>query len=93
MSYHDQVRMGIPPSNPFRKAGLPTRRGMIRFVAPRGTNKDNPVRGPNGGFIDRFGNEWVKGPPHHFPGYTFEWDVQVPGGGHVNVSLDGIIST
>ena len=41
--------------------------------------------------MDKFGNEWVKGPPHHFPEDPFEWDVQLPGGGHLNVSINGVV--
>jgi RHS repeat-associated protein len=81
---------GPPPTNPYRKAQLPTRRGRFRFIAPEGSNPSNPVRGPRKGWMDKFGNEWVKGPPHHFPGENFEWDVQLPDGTHINVSPDGV---
>lgn len=33
-------------------------------------------RGPNLGFLDRFGNEWKKGPSRTV-GRPFEWDVQL----------------
>ena len=65
---------------------------MIRFIPPKGSNPFNPVKGPNGGWMDQFNNEWVKGPTHHFPGDPFEWDVQLPDGGHVNVSMRGVIA-
>jgi hypothetical protein len=78
------------PINPYRKAGLPTRHGNYRFIPPKGSNPANPTKGPGKGFVDKFGNEWVKGPNHHFPGEgDFEWDVQLPGGGHLNVSITG----
>ncbi|WP_152810488.1 polymorphic toxin type 17 domain-containing protein [Ostreibacterium oceani] len=32
------------------------------------------ARGPNNGFIDRFGNEWVRG-PSRTKGQAFEWDA------------------
>ena len=61
------------------------------------------VRGPNKGYIDRFGNEWTKGPTRT-TGEAFEWDV-IPGrnartwfkdlakdGTHVNVSLGGVVT-
>ena len=64
-----------------------------------------PIKtGPNHGYIDRFDNEWTKG-PSRTPGQAFEWDVQLPKNGgneqfrslspdgvHVNVTLDGRIS-
>jgi hypothetical protein len=81
---------GIPPTNPYRKAGLPMRRGRFRFLPIPGANPHNPPRGRQHGYLDRFGNEWVQGPPHHFPEDDFEWDVQC-GGNHVNVSKHGII--
>ncbi|MFV2126138.1 polymorphic toxin type 17 domain-containing protein [Micromonospora sp. LOL_013] len=61
------------------------------------------VKGQKGGYIDRFGNEWVRG-PSRTPGQEFEWDVQLsrtgkaqlrrlsPDGKHLNVSLDGRIT-
>jgi hypothetical protein len=84
-------------------AGLPTS-GKIRFVPPKGYNPTNPLRkGPRGGWIDRFGNEWVKGPSRTL-GQPFEWDVQLSQRGlaqlgwatkghqYLNVSLNGKIT-
>jgi hypothetical protein len=86
-------------------AELPTK-GKIRFVPPKGYNPVEPLRrGEQGGYIDRFGNELVKG-PSRTAGQAFEWDVQLPAnlkgnvrfrllskdGQHVNVTLDGRIS-
>ena len=60
-------------------------------------------RGPQGGYIDRFGNEWVVG-PSRTPGQPFELDVQLsrtgraqigwlsPDGAHVNVSPLGEVT-
>ncbi|MHB9861849.1 polymorphic toxin type 17 domain-containing protein [Streptomyces sp. YIM S03343] len=60
-------------------------------------------RGPRKGYIDRFGNEWIKG-PSRTAGQPFEWDVQLSklgkaklgwlsrDGSHLNVSLDGEIT-
>lgn len=42
-------------------------------------------------FMDRFGNEWTKG-PSRTAGEAFEWDVQLRDGGHWNVSLEGHIT-
>jgi hypothetical protein len=65
---------------------------MFRFIPPKGSNPSNPYRGPGGkGFVDKFRNVWVKGPPHHFPGDDFEWDVQLPDGSHINVSIRGVV--
>ncbi|WP_241837234.1 polymorphic toxin type 17 domain-containing protein [Salinivibrio sp. ML290] len=87
----------------LKKEQLPTK-GKIRFVPPKGYNPSNPLpKGPQGGFIDRFGNEWVKG-PSRTAGQDFEWDVQLSktgrkkigwvtrDGSHANVSLDGRIT-
>ena len=60
-------------------------------------------KGPNKGYIERFGNEWTKG-PSRTPGQPFEWDVPLSplgqkqlgwasrDGIHLNVSLDGKIT-
>jgi filamentous hemagglutinin len=64
---------------------------MIRFIPDDNANPLNPLKGPSGGWVDKFGNDWVRGPPHHFPGDLYEWDVQLPDGTHVNVSIRGII--
>ncbi len=87
----------------LKDAGLPSL-GKIRFVPPKGYNASNPLRrGPSSGFMDRFGNEWVKG-PSRTKGQSFEWDVQLSrtgkskmgwasrDGSHLNVSLDGRIT-
>ena len=41
--------------------------------------------------IDKFGNEWTKGPTRT-KGQPFEWDVQRPDGTHWNISLDGKVT-
>jgi RHS repeat-associated protein len=91
---------GLAPysvSNRMRQAGpgdvfgLPGQ-GRIRYVPPRGYNPAVPLpRGPQGGYIDRFGNEWVVG-PSHTPGHPFEWDVQLSHSGRAQIgwlSRDG----
>ena len=78
--------------------------GKIRYVPPEGYSASQPLpRGPNKGYIDRFGNEWVKG-PSRTAGQAFEWDVQLSrtgkaqlgwatrDGSHLNISLDGKIT-
>ena len=87
----------------LKAIGLPTK-GKIRFVPAKGYNPSNPLpRGPNNGIIDRFGNEWTKG-PSRTKGQDFEWDVQLSktgkqklgwatrDGSHANISLDGRIT-
>src|SRR5690606_18727985 len=82
-----------------KAAELPIR-GRIRYVPPKNYNPGSPLpRGPNDGYIDRVGNEWVKG-PSRTPGQAFEWDVRLSHTGrqqlgwlsregkHVNVTLD-----
>ncbi|GHT97747.1 hypothetical protein AGMMS49545_24150 [Betaproteobacteria bacterium] len=82
---------------------LPTS-GKIRYVPPESYVPSQPLpRGPNNGYIDKFGNEWTKG-PSRTAGQSFEWDVQLSNtgrsqlgwasrdGSHLNVSLDGRIT-
>ena len=86
----------------LKVAMLPTQ-GRIRYVPPKGYQPSNPLpRGPQNGYVDRFGNEWVRG-PSRTEGQAFEWDVQLSrtgkaqlgwatrDGSHANVSLDGHI--
>ena len=54
---------------------LPTK-GKVRFVPPKKLANGKLARGRNGGALDRFGNEWVKG-PSRTKGQDFEWDVQL----------------
>ncbi|GAB3453701.1 polymorphic toxin type 17 domain-containing protein [Actinophytocola sediminis] len=83
--------------------GLPNQ-GKVRYVPPKGYNASNPLpRGPGGGYLDRFGNEWVVG-PSRTKGESFEWEVQLSrtgqsqlgwlsrDGRHVNVSLMGRVT-
>ena len=59
--------------------GLPSK-GTYRYLAPVGYDPCNPLpKGKNGGYLDRFGNEWVQGPYHGDPSKPFnkEWDVQL----------------
>ena len=84
-----------------KKAQLPTQ-GKIRYVPPKNVGNHLP-RTSTGGYIDRFGNIWQKGPSRTI-GELFEWDVQLSRqgqsmlgwlsreGNHINVSLKGIIT-
>lgn len=87
----------------IKHARLPSS-GKIRYIPPRNYHPGQPLpRGPQGGYMDRYGNEWVRG-PSRTPGQAFEWDVQLgqhatpgmkkfsPDGRHVNVSLDGEVT-
>ncbi|MCC2314244.1 hypothetical protein LJN51_08495 [Cellulomonas sp. zg-B12] len=87
----------------IKSAGLP-KRGSIRYVPPTNHRAGTPLpRGPSNGYIDRFQNEWVKG-PSRTSGEPFEWDVQLSDRGramigwlsrdrsHVNVSLGGWVT-
>ena len=91
------------PKARIKAAQLPNE-GKIRFVPPKKYSSSMPLRkGPNGGYIDKFDNEWVKG-PSRTSGQTFEWDVQLSplgkkqlgwatrDGSHLNISLDGHIT-
>ncbi|WP_286158864.1 polymorphic toxin type 17 domain-containing protein, partial [Labrenzia sp. C1B70] len=83
-----------------KEAQLPSS-GKIRFVPPEKWDGTTPLpRGPNKGYVDKFGNEWTRG-PSRTEGQAFEWDVQLSNtgksqlgwatrdGSHANVSLDG----
>ncbi|MCD0445668.1 polymorphic toxin type 17 domain-containing protein [Glycomyces sp. A-F 0318] len=87
----------------LKDAGLPTS-GRIRYVPPKGVTPTTGLpKGPNGGYFDRHGNEWVKG-PSRTKGEPYEWDVQLSSkgrnqigwttrdGSHANVSLGGHIT-
>ena len=84
-----------------KKAQLPTK-GKMRYVPPKGVGNKLP-RTSRGGYIDKFGNVWTKGPSRTI-GEAFEWDVQLSkkganmldwlsrDGAHINVSLKGIVT-
>jgi hypothetical protein len=75
----------------YVKAQLPTT-GKLRYIPPKNWHPDNPLpRGKRGGYMDKFGNEWTKG-PSRTKGESFEWDVQRPDGSHWNISLDGKVT-
>ncbi|MBS9783634.1 MAG: hypothetical protein KGV46_03675 [Pasteurella sp.] len=87
----------------IKAAGLPTK-GKIRYVPPSKWKPSSPLpRGSNKGYLDKFGNEWTKG-PSRTQGQAFEWDVQLSttgkkqlgwatrDGSHLNISLDGRIT-
>ncbi len=93
----------LKAAGPGTDMGLPSS-GKIRFVPEHGYNPANPLtRGPQGGYIDRFGNEWAVG-PSRTPGHPFEWDVQLSltgqsqlgwlsrDGSHINVSPFGEVT-
>ena len=82
--------------------GLPTD-GRFHFVADGNKVEFNRSKG---GYVDRYGNVWLKGPYHGDPklGFTYEWDVQLSasgknawgkfanGKGYINVRPDGGLS-
>jgi filamentous hemagglutinin len=89
----------------IKAARLPSE-GRIRYVPREDYNPANQLpRGPSNGYLDKFGNEWVKG-PSRTAGEDFEWDVQLSPAGksqlgwlspddtmsHINVSLKGEIT-
>lgn len=78
--------------------------GKVRFIPPKNWIPTNDLpRGPNGGILDKFDNEWLSG-GSKTDGQEFEWDVQLSrkgkrqlghfskSGNHINVSLDGKIT-
>ena len=86
----------------LKKNQLPIK-GKIRFVPDKEWTPSQPLKKQNGGYIDRFGNLWTKG-PSRTAGEAFEWDVQLSKKGieqvgwlsrdnaHINVSLEGEIT-
>ncbi len=67
-----------------RIIGLPGgtgRPGPYSFMPARGYNPSHRLpKGLSGGFLDRFDNEWVRGPAHGKAAADrdlFEWDVQL----------------
>jgi filamentous hemagglutinin len=87
---------GCPPKvlskkSHIKKAQLPTK-GKVRYVPPKNWHPSQPLpRGSQNGRLDKFGNEWTKG-PSRTQGQPFEWDVQRPDGSHWNISLDGKVT-
>ncbi|MFE4752439.1 polymorphic toxin type 17 domain-containing protein [Streptomyces mirabilis] len=70
------IKARMRAAGPGEEYGLPNQ-GRIRYVPPKGYNPVNPLpRGRNGGYVDRFGNEWTVG-PSRTEGHPFEWDVQL----------------
>ena len=79
---------------------LPTS-GKIRYIPPVGSG-NLPVRA-QGGYLDKFGNIWLRGPSRTI-GEPFEWDVQLSNrgknmlgwlsksGDHINISLKGEVT-
>ena len=86
----------------LKSNNLPTK-GKIRYVPPKNWSSSQPLPKRNGGYVDKFGNVWTKG-PSRTAGQSFEWDVQLSktgkkslgwasrDGSHLNVSLDGKIT-
>ena len=75
----------------LKKLRLPTS-GACPFEPDKNWHSTQPLnRGPQGGFVDRHGNEWTHGRSITSTQH-FEWDVQMPRGGHLNVDWDGNIT-
>jgi hypothetical protein len=91
----------------IKQEGLPTK-GKLRYVPPKKLHSfdrlpHEKLPGRKIGFIDRFGNLWVKG-ESRTKGQPYEWDVQLSKQGiqqvgwmtrdnsHLNVSLDGRVT-
>jgi hypothetical protein len=87
----------------LKAAQLPIE-GKIRYVPPEYYKASNTLpKGERNGYLDRFQNEWTKGPSRTV-GEPFEWDVQLSSlgknklgwasrdGRHVNISLKGRIT-
>jgi hypothetical protein len=67
------------------------RTGLHPYVPPQRQDwLTNPPRGPQNGYLDDDGNEWVPHPSPNDPD-DFHWDVEHPDGRHTNVVPDGTI--
>lgn len=85
-----------------KQAMLPAS-GRIRYVPPKRYNSNDPLPQGDHGYLDRFGNEWVRG-PSRTQGESFEWDVQLSEAGrrqlgwlsrdgrHINVNREGQVT-
>ena len=101
-SGHNTKDCGLSKKGIVKGKQLPTK-GKIRYIPPENWNAKQPLPKTNGGYIDKFGNIWIKG-PSRTQGQAFEWDVQLSkrgkeqlgwlsrDGSHLNVSLDGKIT-
>ena len=86
----------------LKNADLPVS-GKIRYVPPESWSSGQPLPRIKGGYIDKFGNIWTKGPSRTV-GQPFEWDVQLSrigknkmgwlsrDGSHLNISLEGEVT-
>ncbi len=75
----------------LRQANLPTG-GSYPFIPPKYWRTHQPLRkNSKGEFIDVRGRRWRKGPTRT-EGETWEWDVQLPNGDHLNIDWSGNIT-
>lgn len=93
----------VPSKSSVIKAAKLPNQGKIRYIPPSNWSPSTPLPKKRGGYVDKFGNLWVKG-PSRTKGQSFEWDVQLSktgkaqlghlsrDGSHLNVSLDGRIT-
>jgi hypothetical protein len=65
------------------------RGGAYPYVPPRPDWLRNPPRGPQGGYLDDDGNEWIPGAAPDGREEAFHWDVQHPDGSHTNIRPNG----
>lgn len=95
----------VKSSRGLLKAALLPTKGKIRFIPRKADIEAGQLLKKDGGFVDRLGNIWKKG-PSRTKGEDFEWDVQLSKKGkssighlsndskkaHVNVSQNGIVT-
>ncbi len=66
--------------------------GDVPFEPPNNWYPTEPLpKGPKKGYVDKKGREWTKGPTRT-SGQDWEWDVQLPDGGHLNIDWDGTVT-
>ncbi len=77
---------GWPVKYPWR---LLPRGGTRPYVSPRPEWLRSPPRGPQGGYLDDGGNEWIPHPSPSGREEAFHWDVEHADGSHTNIRPDG----
>ena len=80
-----------PQKRVLREHHLPIE-GAFPYVPPKNWRPHQPPRkNSKGEYLDIKGRRWRKGPPRT-EGETWEWDVQLPNGEHLNIDWGGNIT-
>jgi len=83
---------GVQPTNPAKAPGVPT--ANDGFIPKKGWDGVTTVKNPNGpgrGYQDASGRVWMPTGPGPLAHGGPHWDVQIPGGGYLNVYPGGAV--